>query len=208
MFAQAADRLRPDLAGRGKQMSPMDRPIGYGRLVMAPPGRGNRSMALWRRWSMRGLVAAVLATGALLSIDPGRAADEPIVFRNDTVTIESGNARHHFSVEVAETDAQRARGLMFRDHLAPDRGMLFDFKRDRYIAMWMRNTLIPLDMLFIDRSGRVTFIHERARPGSLKKVEAPARNRAVLELAGGTVARLGIGVGDRVLHAIFVGNRR
>ena len=92
---------------------------------------------------------------------------------------------------------------MYRRDLAPGRGMLFDFGREIYISMWMRNTFISLDMLFIGADGRIGFIRERTTPQSLDTIEAPERNRAVLEVAAGTVARLGIRVGDRVDHAIF-----
>jgi hypothetical protein len=81
--------------------------------------------------------------------------------------------------------------------------MLFDFKRDSPVAMWMRNTLIPLDMLFVDREGIVRHIHERAVPMSEAIISSEENVRAVLELNGGTVARLGLKKGDRLVHAMF-----
>jgi len=92
---------------------------------------------------------------------------------------------------------------MFRTSLAPDAGMLFDYKQPITATMWMRNTLIPLDMLFVDARGRIVNIHQRAVPQSLDVIAAAAPVRAVIELNGGTAARLGIEPGDRVVHPIF-----
>jgi hypothetical protein len=92
---------------------------------------------------------------------------------------------------------------MFRRTMAPDAGMLFDYKTPTLATMWMRNTLIPLDMLFVDEQGRIVNIHERAVPQSLDVIAAAAPVRAVIELNGGTAARLGIVQGDRVQHPIF-----
>jgi hypothetical protein len=89
-------------------------------------------------------------------------------------------------------------GLMFRRSLAPDSGMLFDFKTPVNVAMWMKNTFIPLDMLFVDSSGRVVDVHERAVPQSTEIISARTPSRYVIELNGGTAERLGIKPGDRV----------
>ena len=105
--------------------------------------------------------------------------------------------RHQFKIEVAETPAQMTQGLMFRRSLAPDAGMLFDYKQPTVATMWMRNTLIPLDMLFVDAQGRIVNIHQRAVPQSLDMIAAAAPVRAVIELNGGTAERLGIKPGDR-----------
>ena len=107
------------------------------------------------------------------------------------------------TVEIADTDERRTYGLMFRKVLPGDHGMIFDFQRDQPVAMWMRNTLIPLDMLFIARDGRVVNIHERAIPHDETAIPSEGPVRAVLELNGGTVARLGLKPGDLVRHAIF-----
>jgi hypothetical protein len=134
----------------------------------------------------------------------GAAQAQDIVFPVAPLTIvTSDGVKHAFTVEVASNNQERARGLMFRDHLAPDRGMIFDYKRDTQASMWMKNTLIPLDMLFIDRTGIVKNIKERATPHSLESVSSKGYVRAVLELPGGTVSRLNIKPGDRVQHQIF-----
>jgi uncharacterized protein len=124
-------------------------------------------------------------------------------FATSELTIVSATGAHRFTVEVAETPAQMEQGLMFRRSMAPDAGMLFDYKTPTVATMWMRNTLIPLDMLFVDAQGRIVNIRERAVPQSLDVISAAAPVRAVIELNGGTVARLGIAPGDRVQHPIF-----
>jgi uncharacterized protein len=124
-------------------------------------------------------------------------------FETSALTIVSATGPHRFTVEVAETPAQMEQGLMFRKTMAPDAGMLFDYKTPTLATMWMRNTLIPLDMLFVDSQGRIVNIQERAVPQSLDVISAAAPVRAVIELNGGTAARLGIGPGDRVQHPIF-----
>jgi uncharacterized protein len=124
-------------------------------------------------------------------------------FPPSELTIVSSTGRHKFKVDVAETQAQMTQGLMFRRTLAPDAGMLFDYKQPIMATMWMRNTLIPLDMLFVDGRGRIVNIHQRAVPQSLDVIAAAAPVRAVIELNGGTAARLGIEPGDQVIHPIF-----
>jgi uncharacterized membrane protein (UPF0127 family) len=127
-------------------------------------------------------------------------------FATSELTIVSATGPHRFTVEVAETSAQMEQGLMFRRSMPPDAGMLFDYKAPTVATMWMRNTFIPLDMLFVDAQGRIVNIRERAVPQSLDVIAAAAPVRAVIELNGGTAARLGIAPGDRVEHPIF-GNR-
>jgi uncharacterized membrane protein (UPF0127 family) len=124
-------------------------------------------------------------------------------FPTGELTIESASGPHKFHVEIATTPAQLEQGLMFRQKLAPDAGMLFDFQHPSPVSMWMKNTYIPLDMLFIDPKGRIINIAERAVPHSLDPVAAAAPARAVLELNGGTASRLGIRPGDRVVFPIF-----
>src|SRR5271165_6892333 len=124
-------------------------------------------------------------------------------FATSGLTIVSATGPHRFTVEVAETPAQMEQGLMFRRAMDPDAGMLFDYKTPTMATMWMRNTLIPLDMLFVDAQGRIVNIHQRAVPQSLDVIAAAAPVRAVIELNGGTAARLGIAPGDQVQYPIF-----
>jgi len=124
--------------------------------------------------------------------------------RTQALSIHAADGKVHvFQVEIARTPQEQARGLMHRESLAPDAGMLFVHSSESQQSMWMKNTLIPLDMLFIRRDGRISRIHQRAVPGSLESISSRGRVLAILELRGGTVARLGIKVGDRVEHAAF-----
>ena len=141
---------------------------------------------------------------ALLAALIGPAAQAQLQnFPKAELTIVSAGGPHKFTVELATTPAQMEQGLMFRQRLAADAGMLFDYRAPAMASMWMKNTLIPLDMLFVDERGRIINIHERAVPGSLDPIAAAAPARAVIELNGGTAARLGIRPGDRVLFPIF-----
>ncbi len=119
------------------------------------------------------------------------------------LVIATAAGRHTFTVELAANPQDRARGLMYRRSLAPDAGMLFDYGAPLRISMWMKNTFIPLDMIFISADGAISHIVQRTVPHSLATIEAPMPARAVLEVNGGTAARLGIAVGDRVRHALF-----
>jgi uncharacterized membrane protein (UPF0127 family) len=142
-------------------------------------------------WLFAGLVAVVVAV---------------TLARADNLwplTIVTGSGTHRFNVEVADTPERRAVGLMHRPAMAANAGMLFDFKIDAPVAMWMRNTRIPLDMLFIARDGRIVNIAERTVPFSETSIPSKGPVRAVLELNGGTSARLGIKPGDRVTHPMF-----
>ena len=108
-----------------------------------------------------------------------------------------------FTVELAQSSEELARGLMNRTSLPADAGMLFDFGEDRPVFMWMKNTLIPLDMIFIGRDGIVAGIALRTVPNSLDVIASPGPVRAVLEVNGGTADRLQIKAGDRVAYPLF-----
>jgi uncharacterized membrane protein (UPF0127 family) len=131
----------------------------------------------------------LLAAGvAHAACDPGRAE-----FR-----WQDGKAR--FAVEIADDEAERERGLMFRDKLPSSAGMLFVYDRPQQVAFWMKNTLIPLDMIFIDDTGRVNAVHANAVPGDLTPIPGPADTLMVLEIGGGLAARLGLAVGAEFRH--------
>ena len=119
------------------------------------------------------------------------------------LTIATEKGTHRFMVEFADTPERRSVGLMHRPSMPAEHGMLFDFKTDAPVAMWMRNTRIPLDMLFIAKDGRIVNIAERTVPFSETSIPSKGPERAVLELNGGTSARLGIKPGDRVSHPMF-----
>jgi uncharacterized membrane protein (UPF0127 family) len=114
-----------------------------------------------------------------------------------TITTAAGKV-HRFVVEVARTEAQQAQGLMNRQTLAPDRGMIFPYATPTMAAFWMKNTLIPLDMIFVRADGTIARIEANTVPLSLDPVPAGEPVGAVLELAGGRSAELGIAAGDKV----------
>lgn len=143
---------------------------------------------------LRGLV--FLAALALASW----ALAQEISFSESTLAIETANGeRHRFDVELAVTGKQRSLGLMFRENLAEDAGMLFVYPRPQVITMWMQNTPLPLDMLFIGADNRIVKIVERTIPYSTATISSGQAAKAVLELNGGTADRLGIQAGDRVV---------
>ena len=119
------------------------------------------------------------------------------------LVIEIDGTAHAFQVEVAATEKERQIGLMFRRRMAANAGMLFDYIRPQRVAMWMKNTYIPLDMLFIAANGRVVNIAKRTVPHSLRPIASKGRVRAVLEVNSGTIDRLGIAPGALVRHRIF-----
>lgn len=152
-----------------------------------------------KRWLLIALLLAPFAAAAQPGVDrpQPRLAEEPlaIVTRDGT--------RHQLRVEMAVRPDDQTIGMMFRTSMQPDEGMLFDWGAPRESSMWMRNTLIPLDMVFITQDGRIHRIHERAVPLSLATIESRGRVRATLELQGGIAERLNLRVGDRVEHRIF-----
>jgi uncharacterized membrane protein (UPF0127 family) len=145
------------------------------------------------------IAAAVLIGLSLLAAAPASAAEE------QTLEIATKQGVHTFTVELANTDEERSRGLMNRRELPEGRGMLFDFKQDVNVTMWMKNTYIPLDMIFIRADGRIQRIAENTEPESTRVIAAGAPVRAVLEVIGGTARKLGIAPGDRVAHPMFRG---
>ena len=121
----------------------------------------------------------------------------------ETLTIESSGGRHRFTVEIADTPALQARGLMFRRELPRDTGMLFVYDAEATVTMWMKNTYLPLDMIFIAADGSIINIVERTVPLSTQIISSGGPALAVLEINGGTASRLAIAVGDQVRHGAF-----
>lgn len=121
----------------------------------------------------------------------------------EPLEIETGKGVIKLRVEVADNDAEREQGLMWRKSLAPDQGMLFDFKTPRPVAFWMKNTLIPLDMIFIQQDGTILSIARNTVPHDETPVPSGGAVVGVLEIAGGRAAALGLLPGDKVRHRIF-----
>jgi uncharacterized membrane protein (UPF0127 family) len=137
-------------------------------------------------------VTAVIAAAWLAAAPAARSAEQ------QTLEIASKSGVHVFAVDLAVTDEERQRGLMFRRSLPESYGMLFDFKRDQDVSMWMKNTFVPLDMIFIRSDGRILRIAENTEPQSERIIPSGGPVRAVLEVVGGTAKKLGIEAGDRV----------
>ena len=141
----------------------------------------------------------VVITGASLVVSPptARSAEQ------QTLEIASKTGVHLFAIEIAVTDEERARGLMYRRSVPDSYGMLFDFKRDQEVTMWMRNTYVSLDMIFIQSDGRIRRIAENTETESDKIISSGGPVRAVLEVVGGTAKKLGIEPGDRVASPVL-----
>ena len=120
-----------------------------------------------------------------------------------TLSIDADKGTQTFHVEVVREEKDRNRGLMYRRHMAADHGMLFDYDPPVDIAFWMKNTYIPLDIIFIGADGRIIRIEENATPFSLTHIPSGGPARGVLEINGGLSAKLGIGPGDLVHHTLF-----
>lgn len=152
-----------------------------------------------------GRLRPFLGVGLLLvlAVISSAGAQQSPAFPKSALTIETASGAHRFNIELAQTPEQMSFGLMFRKQMAPDAGMLFVYDTPRMAAMWMKNTFIPLDMLFIGADGRIVNIAERTVPHSEATIASNGPVRATLELNGGAAARLGIKPGDRVRHEAF-----
>ncbi len=155
----------------------------------------------------RQIAAFVVLCAALLIYNDaaGWAKDAPAQPESglETLEIVTASGSHEFSVEVMRSGPQRERGLMFRRYLPQDRGMLFDFGVERPIMMWMKNTYLPLDMIFIGRTGKVVGVAKDAEPLSEKIIPSGAPAYGVLEVNAGTAAQIGLKIGDSVRHPMF-----
>lgn len=146
---------------------------------------------------------AALALALLTLLPHGAFAQAQPEGSLESLVIVSGGKRNTFQVEVMRNSEQRAKGLMYRRYLPPDRGMLFDFGASEPVAMWMQNTYIPLDMLFIRKDGTIVRIAENAEPLSTRTIPSGEPVLSVLEINGGVARQLGIKPGDKVEHALF-----
>ncbi len=154
------------------------------------------------------LLGGGLAGGAaLMPVPLARAAtpDTPAA-QLEPLEIATASGVVVLEVEVARTESQRETGLMYRKSLGERYGMLFDFKVDQPVYMWMKNTLIPLDMLFIRADGSIARIAAMTTPLSTEVISSGEPVRAVLEIAGGAARKLGIVPGDKVAHPILTGH--
>lgn len=169
-----------------------------------PPGLVRPS----RGWRIRAAALLLSLAVGISAVLPTLPAEEPMMDlatypKGDVVVETSAGARHTFRVWIADTERRQRQGLMFVRNLPADQGMLFVNRPPRPASFWMKNTYIPLDLLFVDAGGKVLHIFERAAPLSLEPMGIDAPVRAVLEIKGGESARRGIRVGDRVRHPAF-----
>lgn len=155
-----------------------------------------------RRHLLALLAAVPFARPGAGRADEGPTKAQPDLPTEKLVIVTRDGVRHDFSVEVAITPDQQETGLMFRPHVAETGGMLFDWGAERRSEMWMRNTLAPLDMLFMGPDGTIRRIVEDTVPQSLAIIDGGVA-RATLELAAGTASRLDVRVGDKVLAKQF-----
>ena len=145
-------------------------------------------------------LAAIALLPALACCEPQAGNQE---FPRSALQIHASDGPSWFNIRIADTPAHQELGLMFVSHLPSDEGMLFPQDQPRIVSMWMKNTLIPLDMLFIDTRGRIVCLLANTQPESLDILSCDKPVKAVLEIGGGEAQRRGIKVGDVVVHATF-----
>ena len=141
-------------------------------------------------------VLSLIALSWVMVSDAGAAALEKL-------TIATASGQKSFDVEVMRTDAEREKGLMFRNYLPADRGMLFDFGAEKPVMMWMKDTPLPLDMIFIRTNGTIARIEANTEPYSLTVLSSGEPVIGVLEINAGIAEKLGIRAGDKVIHPLF-----
>ena len=181
------------------------------KTILASPNRTRRRVLLWLLPSLFFFLFLAASTSATSSSFSSSVASAQT--KGDLKSLEQATktlllhtrqgASHKISVEVATTPAQQSRGLMFRTRLPAKHGMLFLHDPPQKVVMWMKNTYLPLDMIFLDREGKVVQIVERTTPLSLARIRSSQPIAAVLELAAGSVRSLSLAKGDRAEHPFF-----
>ena len=154
---------------------------------------------------MRAVWVAFVALVMLAGCSPGKGSEPQTGLPKAQIVVDAASGPARFTVEMATTDETRRTGLMFREHLGADEGMLFDFGKEDYRSFWMKNTPLPLDMVFIKADGTVSSVAENTIPYSESPDLSSEPVRAVLEINGGRAQALGIGPGT-VVHAAIFGN--
>jgi uncharacterized membrane protein (UPF0127 family) len=159
----------------------------------------NFALVVERVYPRAWLLASLVAVLGVFALPAARAA----TFQPLEIVTKSGV--HVFSVEMATTEEEKTTGLMYRKELPDGKGMLFDFSPEQQVSMWMKNTYIPLDMIFIRADGRILRIAENTEPLSTKIISSGGLAKGVLEVIAGTAQKYGIHPGDRVAHPLFNG---
>jgi uncharacterized membrane protein (UPF0127 family) len=155
---------------------------------------------LFQPFRLRRVFAVAVAVGGLILLNGHGVA---ATFEQAEIVTKSGVKV--FQVEIANTDQERERGLMYRKSVPEGTGMLFDFGQERQVVMWMKNTYVSLDMIFIRANGTIARIAENTTPLSEARIYSGAPVKGVLEVAAGTARKYGIAVGDKVGHRFFNG---
>ncbi len=171
-------------------------------LTMSMPSKNRK----WgRALGIAGLLTVLSVAALTVALSERRivSAQDATSFARTSLAIETQSGLHQFEMEVAQEPAQLARGLMGRRSLAADAGMLFIYPRSHRVAMWMKDTLLPLDMLFVRSDGVIDSVVERTTPMSLAPIRSKGDVQGVVEVNAGTVKRLQIKAGDRVIHEVF-----
>ena len=156
-----------------------------------------------------GVVRASMVAVAVVVAGLAAGSAAPVVARAEAadatsrLEIRTATATHPFTVEIADTDAKRTEGLMFRTAMAPDHGMLFDFRREQPVWFWMKNTYLSLDMIFVRADGTILSIAENTTPLSEAMVPSGGPVRFVFEVLAGTAKRLAVAPGDRIVHPLM-----
>ncbi|EPE98378.1 DUF192 domain-containing protein [Rhizobium grahamii] len=154
-------------------------------------------MRVSRSQWIRGALAALFFIVALPAV-----SQQPMTFDKEPLIIQTASGKRlNFIVEIADTNEERQRGLMYRKEMAEDAGMIFDFGVSRRVQMWMENTILPLDMLFVDSTGTIRNIKQNAVPYSQDIIDSMTEVKYVIELNAGVTAKLGIKPGDKVMSA-------
>jgi uncharacterized membrane protein (UPF0127 family) len=149
-------------------------------------------------------VAGFLGLFCLYSINNAGAA-----MRTEKLSVISKDGtKHSFEVEIADTPKTREIGLMYREKMDPDHGMLFEMDNNGVVMFWMKNTLIPLDMLFVGADGTIRVVHANAIPQDLTAISSAVPVTGVIELIGGRAQALGIKPGDKVVHPFFSSGKK
>lgn len=152
---------------------------------------------------LRSTASAVRLTLCLLwfvLVAPVALAESAIGVASDRVVLDVGGVQHEFTAEIADDPIERGRGLMFREEMASDHGMLFDFGREQRVAFWMENTPLSLDMIFVREDGEIVRIERDAVPFSREMIPSGEPVRFVFEVVAGTSDRIGLKPGDRLRH--------
>ena len=175
--------------------------------LLAPPsalGLGSATLYCIRALALLWFLASCLLLAAAATSAQTQGLSKVSAEGYETLVLHTRNkGSHRFHIEIAATPVEQSRGLMFRTSLPANYGMLFLHDPPQRVVMWMKNTYLPLDMVFLDREGKVVQIVERTTPLSLVRIRSLQPVAAVLELAAGSVQRHSLGKGDRVEHPFF-----